>query len=983
MRHIYLLSILFCFSLSLMGTAIFAQTGAESASKKTISYQGILTSSETGNPVNDILPVTVTLYSDEAGTEKLWQGSYITQFNNGLFQLQLGSGDTPLPELKSLDKQLWAGVRINGGDELRPLTILGAVPLALNVSDKSITKSKINTDYVSSIKVDGQKITGIGTSLNLKSGPGILLGYDKLSNSLIFGSQIGTGEQHPQWIGNGSVGCGTANTTVPNPVTNSIGGGCGNTASGTAGTGWASVLGGTTNTASGDYSSIGGGNTNIANGTDATVGGGTTNTASGTDATIGGGNTNTASGTGSIASGGTSNTASNTNATVSGGNTNSATGTQSTVAGGISNSVSSIASTISGGTTNTISSTNFTSDYSVISGGSTNTDYAIGGTVGGGGLNSVGSALALPPAPFPAPAVVTSDYSTISGGYNNITFATALFPVPLPTPFTSMLGDTVVIGGGAHNTALWSASTISGGSRNFTNASYSSIGGGRFNTTTGTDAVVGGGTNNTAGAGSAVPGGRYTKIGSNSLAFNGDVNNQLTDLTSNSYNNVAYIGEADLWIGNVNNSARQVRFYEPNNGDLTYTSVNFSSFTAGSQSADINYTLPLSIGSTGSILISGNTSGNSSQMSWLAPGGNGSILYSAGSSIGYTGTPNSGEFLTFNGSVPIWTGTVTANQYSGILPVANGGTGTGSYTTGDIIYSNAANSLAKRSIGSAGDVLTVVSGVPQWQAVSAGTDWALTGNANTNPGVGNGQNYLGTRDGKDLVLATNATSRITVGSSGGVTISGAMTTTGTLDQRGTISNSTGNVTIGDALTVTGAFDQQGAISNSSGNNGGDVFVDDGMRITGAIKNSSNNNNGAVFIDDALAIGVSDATRKFELDGGFVIKPFVTAYTTNGPHNFTPDDHSMYEISTTNTPANHVVEIQNGTRDGQIIYIYCCSADPTHGFILNDKTGSNPSNLQTALSTNHHSRTMKKWNTITLLWCATLTTWLELGYGANQ
>lgn len=41
-------------------------------------------------------------------------------------------------------------------------------------------------------------------------------------------------------------------------------------------------------------------------------------------------------------------------------------------------------------------------------------------------------------------------------------------------------------------------------------------------------------------------------------------------------------------------------------------------------------------------------------------------------------------------------------------------------TTGDILYASAANTLARRAIGSTGDVLTVSGGLPTWAAPSAG-----------------------------------------------------------------------------------------------------------------------------------------------------------------------------------------------------------------------------------------------------------------------
>jgi hypothetical protein len=48
--------------------------------------------------------------------------------------------------------------------------------------------------------------------------------------------------------------------------------------------------------------------------------------------------------------------------------------------------------------------------------------------------------------------------------------------------------------------------------------------------------------------------------------------------------------------------------------------------------------------------------------------------------------------------------------------------------------------------------------------------WSLIGNANTNPGTGVGQNYLGTTDAKRLIFATNASERMTILANGNVGI---------------------------------------------------------------------------------------------------------------------------------------------------------------------------------------------------------------------
>ena len=55
--------------------------------------------------------------------------------------------------------------------------------------------------------------------------------------------------------------------------------------------------------------------------------------------------------------------------------------------------------------------------------------------------------------------------------------------------------------------------------------------------------------------------------------------------------------------------------------------------------------------------------------------------------------------------------------------VANGGTNQTIYTTGDILYASASNTLSKLSAGSDTEVLTLAAGVPSWVAHTEGTEF--------------------------------------------------------------------------------------------------------------------------------------------------------------------------------------------------------------------------------------------------------------------
>ena len=97
----------------------------------------------------------------------------------------------------------------------------------------------------------------------------------------------------------------------------------------------------------------------------------------------------------------------------------------------------------------------------------------------------------------------------------------------------------------------------------------------------------------------------------------------------------------------------------------------------------------------------------------------GKVYEIAGTSVLSNTTLGSGiiySSLTTLGTIAtgVWNGTAIGSTY--------GGTGLTSYTTGDLIYSSSGNTLSKLGIGSAGQFLKVVGGVPAWSdTVDGGT----------------------------------------------------------------------------------------------------------------------------------------------------------------------------------------------------------------------------------------------------------------------
>ena len=174
---------LFCLAItSGAWNSTFAQS---TSSREAISYQGVLRGADGSAPSDGPYLIRVHLYADSGGTQELWADNFNTQLAGGVFNLMLGAGSNPLPPSATLDRPLWLGVQIGEGSIMRPLAALGATAYALNVADNAITKNKIAADYVGSLSVNGSRVTGRGTDVNIVTSNGLHASFDPVANAIL------------------------------------------------------------------------------------------------------------------------------------------------------------------------------------------------------------------------------------------------------------------------------------------------------------------------------------------------------------------------------------------------------------------------------------------------------------------------------------------------------------------------------------------------------------------------------------------------------------------------------------------------------------------------------------------------------------------------------------------------------------------------------------------------------------------------------
>ncbi len=129
-----------------------------------VNYQGYLETS--GDPVTqDNVPMVFALYETISGGSSVWSESQDIDVSNGIFNVMLGGGGSPLTT-DELDGERYLGVAVNGDPEMTPRQRLTSVAYAFwaDTANSAYTLDAPDGDPIDAVYVDNDGNVGIGTT---------------------------------------------------------------------------------------------------------------------------------------------------------------------------------------------------------------------------------------------------------------------------------------------------------------------------------------------------------------------------------------------------------------------------------------------------------------------------------------------------------------------------------------------------------------------------------------------------------------------------------------------------------------------------------------------------------------------------------------------------------------------------------------------------------------------------------------------------
>jgi hypothetical protein len=347
----------------------------------------------------------------------------------------------------------------------------------------------------------------------------------------------------------------------------------------------------------------------------------------------------------------------------------------------------------------------------------------------------------------------------------------------------------------------------------------------------------------------------------------------------------------------------------------------------------------------------------------------GDIIYaSATDTLSKLGVGTNGYILTVSGGVPTWaaapatgvtsfqtslsgltpsTSTTGAVTLAGTLGATSGGTSQSTYTTGDILYASATNTLSKLPAGTDGKVLTLASGVPSWAtpggsttlttdsftATAGQTTFAVVYTPSLLQGVYRNGVKLAPADytatsGTDIILNTGAnlgdniqiqyfsalstTSQVTSISFGSTGLTPSTASTGAVTVAGTLAIGSGGT---GQTTANAAFN---ALAPSQSTNTGKYLTTDGTNTSWASVDalpSQTGNNGKYLTTNGTVASWATVNAGASLSNdtttASTLYPLFAAATTGTPTTiYTSNSNYLYQPSNGALRAKEI-EASNG------------------------------------------------------------------------
>ncbi|MDQ3099202.1 MAG: hypothetical protein M3Q44_05640 [bacterium] len=350
-------------------------------------------------------------------------------------------------------------------------------------------------------------------------------------------------------------------------------------------------------------------------------------------------------------------------------------------------------------------------------------------------------------------------------------------------------------------------------------------------------------------------------------------------------------------------------------GTLSGGTLSGGTYTATGLSVGGNYTATINNGGNFNIydgsnnlftITDGGTVGNLTNIGAITASGaitlssfttNGGLLYTNGSGVVSQSGAGTSTQVLHGGATPTYSALSLSTDVTGTLGATNGGTAQSTYTTGDILYASATNTLSKLAAGGAGTVLTVSGGVPSWATVISScstclvTNPAATQTITPTVATATGLSILQATSGSvDIfnVMDNGATTKyLRVNSSGDVSMAGNLAVTGTTTLTGNLIGSA-SPTISGFGTINGATLSGGSLSGGSLTGG--TYTASGFTVTGNYTGQINNGgsfniydgtNNIFTLTDAGTVGNLTNIGAITANGAITFSGITTGTASSG------------------------------------------------------------------------------------------------------